>query len=66
MKRFMSLPIVAALVAAMAVSCSDRPVRSVTFEILATNDVHGRWFDESYVDDGGYWLLVDRMVYYGL
>ena len=48
----MSLPIVAALVAAMAVGCSDRPVRSVTFEILATNDVHGRWFDESYVDDG--------------
>lgn len=48
----MSLPFVAALAVALAVSCSDRPVRRVTFEILATNDVHGRWFDESYVDDG--------------
>ena len=51
MKRFLSLSCAAALVAALSCACSQKPARSVSFEILATNDVHGRWFDESYVDD---------------
>ena len=52
MKRFLTLSCAAALVAVLSGACSQKPARSVSFEILATNDVHGRWFDESYVDDG--------------
>lgn len=39
--------------AAVALLCScggNRPARTVTFEILSTNDVHGRWFDTPYVE----------------
>ena len=48
----MILSCAVALAATVLGACSQKPARSVTFEILATNDVHGRWFDESYVDDG--------------
>ncbi len=52
MKRILTLSCAAALVAVLLSACSPKPARSVSFEILATNDVHGRWFDQSYVDDG--------------
>ena len=52
MKRILTLSCAAALVAVLLSACSPKPARSVSFEILATNDVHGRWFDKSYVDDG--------------
>lgn len=52
MKRHLLLSLATAFTAVLLTGCSQKPARSVTFEILATNDVHGRWFDESYVDDG--------------
>lgn len=52
MKKSLILSLVAAIVAVLLGACCRQPARSVRFEILATNDVHGRWFDESYVDDG--------------
>ena len=38
--------------AAMAVSCSGPKDGEYTFRILTTNDVHGRYFDSLYVEDG--------------
>lgn len=48
MRRIL-LPALAALL--VLGSCS-RTAKQVSFEILLTNDIHGRWFDASYVDDG--------------
>lgn len=38
--------------AAMAVSCSGPKDGEYTFRVLTTNDVHGRYFDSLYVEDG--------------
>ena len=48
MKRFLSL---AALAFLLLSACSPAP-KTVTFEVLLTNDVHGRWFDADYVNGG--------------
>lgn len=38
--------------AAMAVSCSGPKDGEYAFRVLTTNDVHGRYFDSLYVEDG--------------
>lgn len=49
MKRYL-FSIIAA--AALLVSCSGPKDGEYTFRILTTNDVHGRYFDSLYVEDG--------------
>ena len=49
MKRYL-IAIIA--VAALLASCSGPKDGEYTFLILTTNDVHGRYFDSLYVDDG--------------
>lgn len=49
MKRYL-FSIIAA--AALLVSCNGPKDGEYTFRILATNDVHGRYFDSLYVEDG--------------
>lgn len=49
MKRYL-VSIIAA--AALLASCSGPKDGEYTFRILATNDVHGRYFDSLYVEDG--------------
>ena len=33
-----------------AASCGNRPTGEFQFDLLTTNDVHGAWFDSTYVD----------------
>ena len=47
MKRFISILAAAALL----VSCSGPKDGEYTFQLLSTNDVHGHYFDASYVSD---------------
>ena len=49
MKRYL-FSIIAA--AALLVSCNGPKDGEYTFRILTTNDVHGRYFDSLYVEDG--------------
>ena len=42
------LPAVAAVLSA-AVSCVNGPSGEFQFDLLTTNDVHGSWFDSTYV-----------------
>ena len=46
------LKILAATSAAIlsAASCGNRPTGEFQFDLLTTNDVHGAWFDSTYVD----------------
>ena len=49
-KRILSSAAVLGLTALFFISCSGP--KQVRIEILTTNDVHGRWFDESYDGQG--------------
>ena len=49
MKKFLSILFVAV---ALASSCCGPKDGEYTFRILTTNDVHGRYFDAEYVNDG--------------
>lgn len=49
MKRIL---LILVAVSALLLSCKEAP-KHLSFEILLTNDVHGRWFDEGYVDGEG-------------
>ncbi len=45
--------IYSAALSALLVSCASKPSDGIhTLHILSTNDVHGRWFDSTYVDGG--------------
>ncbi|NLZ94886.1 MAG: bifunctional metallophosphatase/5'-nucleotidase [Bacteroidales bacterium] len=56
MKKQIKFLVLLALVAFAATSCSESKLKDGTynFEVYATNDLHGRFFDSLYVSNNGY------------